>query len=85
MEKNINIQQNYFLFLLKKDQTSKTKKITNISYLKMVVIKMRPLIFFVLSRYAELHFPLFLVLHFHIFKTKLQFVATSQMVCHMIS
>ena len=41
--------------------------------------------FLVLSRYAELHFPIFLVLHFDIFKIKLQLVATSQMVCQVMS
>ena len=42
---------NSFLFFLKKDQAYKTKKIINISYLIMVLIKMRLLIFLVLSRY----------------------------------
>ena len=48
--KNMNIQQ--ALFILKKDQAYKTKKIINISYLIMVLIKMRLLIFLVLSRYG---------------------------------
>ena len=43
---------NSFLFFLKKDQAYKTKKIINISYLIMVLIKMRLLIFLVLSRYG---------------------------------
>ena len=33
----------------------------------------------------ELHFPMFLALHFHIFKFKLQFVVTSQMVGYMMN
>ena len=41
-----------FLFFLKKDQVYKKKKIINISYLIMVLIKMRLLLFFVLSRYG---------------------------------
>ena len=49
VEKNMNLQQ--ALFFLKKDQVYKTKKIINISYLIMVLIKMRLLIFLVLSRY----------------------------------
>ena len=43
---------NSFLFFLKKDQAYKTKKIINISYLIMVLIKMRLLILLVLSRYG---------------------------------
>ena len=51
MEKNINIQESLFFSFLK-SQAYKTKKIINISYLIMVLIKMRLLIFFVLSRYG---------------------------------
>ena len=43
---------NSFLFFLKKDQAYKTKKIINISYLIMLLIKMRLLIFLVLIRYG---------------------------------
>ena len=52
MEKNMNIQQALFFSLLKKTKPIKQKKIINISYLIMVLIKMRLLIFLVLSRYG---------------------------------
>ena len=51
MEKNINIQEDPFIFSLKK-QTQETKIIINISYLTMALIKMRLLIFLVLSQYG---------------------------------
>ena len=40
------------LFFLKKPSAKNTKKIINISYLIMVLLKMRLLIFLVLSRHA---------------------------------
>ena len=46
----MNIQQ--ALFILKKDQAYKTKKIINISYLIMVLIKVKLLIFLTLSQYG---------------------------------
>ena len=48
----MNIQQALFFSLLKKTKPIKQKKIINISYLIMVLIKMRLLIFSVLSRYG---------------------------------
>ena len=51
MEKNINIQEDPFIFSFKK-QTQETKIIINISYLTMVLIKMRLLMFLVLSQYG---------------------------------
>ena len=48
----MNIQQALFFSLLKKTKPIKQKKIINISYLIMVLIKMRLLIFLVLSRYG---------------------------------
>ena len=51
MEKNINIQQTLFFSFLKKTKPIKQKKIIKISCLIMVLIKMRLLIFLVLSRY----------------------------------
>ena len=51
MEKNISIQQAVFYFSKKRKQKKK-KKIINISYLIMALIKMRLLIFLVLSRYG---------------------------------
>ena len=50
VEKNMKIQET--LFFLEKDQAYKTKNIINISYIIMWLIKMRPLIFLVLSRYG---------------------------------
>ena len=54
MEKKINIQQALFFSFLKKLILKKqtNKKIINISYLIMVLIKMRLLIFLVLKRYG---------------------------------
>ena len=51
-EKNINIQQTLFFSFLKKTKPIKQKKIINISYLMMVQIKMRLLIFLALTRYG---------------------------------
>ena len=48
VEKNMKIQET--LFFLEKDQAYKTKNIINISYIIMWLIKMRLLIFLVLSR-----------------------------------
>ena len=50
VEKNMNIQET--IFFLEKDQAYKTKNIINISYIIMWLIKMRLLIFLVLSRYG---------------------------------
>ena len=50
VEKNMKIQET--LFFLEKDQAYKTKNIINISYIIMWLIKMRLLIFLVLSRYG---------------------------------
>ena len=50
VEKNMKIQET--LFFLEKDQAYKTKNISNISYIIMWLIKMRLLIFLVLSRYG---------------------------------
>ena len=47
MEKNINLQQAFFSFL--KKSSLKNKKIINISYLLMVITKLRLLIFLILS------------------------------------
>ena len=82
MEKNINTQQALFFSFLKKTKPIKQKKIIKISYLIMVLIKMG--LYNNLSNIKilldpELHFPMFLALHFHIFKFELQFVVTSQM------
>ena len=52
MVKNINIQQTLFFSFLKKTKPIKQKKIIKISCLIMVLIKMRLLIFLVLSRYG---------------------------------
>ena len=46
----MNIQET--LFFLEKDQAYKTKNIINISYIIMWLIKMRLLMFLVLSRYG---------------------------------
>ena len=51
MEKNITIQQALFFSSLKKPRL-KDKKIINISYLVIMLIKIRLLIFLVLSRYG---------------------------------
>ena len=51
VEKNMNIQQALFFSFLKKTKPINQKKIINITYLIMVLIKMRLLIFLVLSRY----------------------------------
>ena len=50
VQKNMNIQET--LFFLEKDQAYKTKNIINISYIIMWLIKMRLLMFLVLSRYG---------------------------------
>ena len=50
VEKNMNIQET--IFFLEKDQAYKTKNIINISNIIMWLIKMRLLIFLVLSRYG---------------------------------
>ena len=50
VEKNMKIQET--LFFLEKDQAYKTKNIINISYIIMWLIKMRLLMFLVLSRYG---------------------------------
>ena len=50
VQKNMNIQET--LFFLEKDQAYKTKNIINISNIIMWLIKMRLLIFLVLSRYG---------------------------------
>ena len=50
VEKNMNIQET--IFFLEKDQAYKTKNIINISYIIMWLIKMRLLMFLVLSRYG---------------------------------
>ena len=50
MEKNINIQQAIFFSFLKKPGL-KTKKIVNINYSIIVLIKMRLLIFLIFSQY----------------------------------
>ena len=96
----MNVPQALPSSFLKKTKPIKRKKIVNISYLIMLLIKMRLLIFFVLSRYGLackykiisqislynwMQNCIFLVLHFHIFKIKLQLVEASQMVCHMMS
>ena len=47
----MNIQQTLFFPLLKKTKPTKTKKIINISYL-INILKLRLLIFLVLSRYG---------------------------------
>ena len=47
----MNIQQALFFSFLKKTKPINQKKIINITYLIMVLIKMRLLIFLVLSRY----------------------------------
>ena len=51
MEENINIQQALFFSFLEKPSL-KTKKIIDVSYLIMVLIKMRLIIFLTLSRYG---------------------------------
>ena len=51
VEKNMNLQQALFFSLLKKTKLIKEKKNIINSYLIMVLIKMRLLIFLVLSRY----------------------------------
>ena len=51
MEKNINIEQGLFFSFSKKSRLKKQKKLINISYLLMVLIKNRLLIFLVFSRY----------------------------------
>ena len=48
----MDIQQALFFSFLKKTKAIKQKKVINISYLIMVLIKMRLLIFLVLSRYG---------------------------------
>ena len=48
----MNIQQVLFFSFLKKTKTIKFKKIINISYLIMGLMKMRLLILLVLSRYG---------------------------------
>ena len=50
MEKKINIQQTHLFSFLKTKPIK--KKLINISYLIMVLIKMRLLIFLVLNRYG---------------------------------
>ena len=52
MEKNLNVQQALFFSLLKKTKPLKQKKVINVSYLIMALIKMKQLIFLVLSRYG---------------------------------
>ena len=52
MEKNMNIQQALFFSFLKKANPIEQNKIINISYLIMVLIKMRLLRLLVLSRYG---------------------------------
>ena len=49
---NMNIQQAHFFSFLKKIKPIKQKKIINISYIIVVLLKMRLLIFFILSRYG---------------------------------
>ena len=51
VEKNINIEQGLFFSFSKKNRLKKQKKLINISYLLMVLIKNRLLIFLVFSRY----------------------------------
>ena len=48
----MNIQQAFFFSFLKKSKPMKQTKIISISYLIMVLIKIRLLIFLVLSRYG---------------------------------
>ena len=50
VEKNMNIQE--ALFFLEKDKAYKRKNIINISYMIMGLIKIRLLIFLVLSQYG---------------------------------
>ena len=52
MEKNLNIQQALFFSFLKRTKPLKQKKVINVSYLIMTLIKMKQLIFLVLSRYG---------------------------------
>ena len=52
MEKNLNIQQALFFSFLKRTKPLKQKKVINVSYLIMALIKMKQLIFLVLSRYG---------------------------------
>ena len=47
----MNIQPALFFFFLKKYQAYKTKNVIKISYLITVLIKMRLLIFLILSQY----------------------------------
>ena len=49
-DKNLNTQQALFFSFLKKTKPIKQKKVINISYLIIVIIKMRLLIFLILCR-----------------------------------
>ena len=49
-DKNLNTQQAHFFSFLKKTKPIKQKKVINISYLIIVIIKMRLLIFLILCR-----------------------------------
>ena len=52
MEKNINIQQVLFFSFQKKTKPKKQKNVINISYIIIMLIKMRPLMFLVFSQYG---------------------------------